>query len=196
MARRSYRANIAANKPRFTATSADRPATLREGAGAAMLAKVEVTLEGNHMRIERLTSSRVRSVGCFLAVCCVLAAAEVAAADYLGPVDVVASADGKRLFVACADAKQIVVVDVVSGKVIRKIAMPTEPTGILLGPKGTRLYVTCAAPKSTVVVMDAASGKTITSIPTGHTATGPAISPDGKTLYVCNRFDNEVAVID
>ena len=25
---------------------------------------------------------------------------------------------------------------------------------------------------------------------------GPAVSPDGKRLYVCNRFDNDVSVID
>jgi len=67
---------------------------------------------------------------------------------------------------------------------------------MVLGPGGTKLYVTCAAPKSTVLVLDAASGKEIASIPTGHTATAPAISPDGRTLYVCNRFDNAVAVID
>ncbi|MDE0838992.1 MAG: c-type cytochrome, partial [Kiritimatiellae bacterium] len=76
------------------------------------------------------------------------------------------------------------------------IRMPAPPTGIVLGPAGKKLYVTCAAPISTVVVLDVASGKEIASIPTGHTAMGPAISPDGKTLYVCNRFDNEVAVID
>ena len=148
------------------------------------------------MRTERFTSNRVRSVVYLLAICCTPTAVEVAAADYLGPVDLVASADGSRLFVACADAKQIAVVRIDSGKITRTIAMPAEPTGILLGPNGTRLYVTCAAPKSTVVVLDAASGKTIASITTGHTACGPVLSPDGKTLYVCNRFDNEVAVID
>ena len=132
-----------------------------------------------------------------LAVCGVIAVVPVAAADaYLGPVEVVASKDGKRLFVANADAKQVAVVDVPSGKVTRSIVMPAEPTGIALDPAGAKLYVTCAAPKSTIVVLDAASGKKIASIPTGHTATGPAISPDGKVLYVCNRFDNVVAVID
>ena len=39
------------------------------------------------------------------------------AGDWLGPNDVVASADGKRLMVACIDARQILAVDVASGKV-------------------------------------------------------------------------------
>ena len=34
------------------------------------------------------------------------------------------------------------------------------------------------------------------TIPAGHTAIGPAITPDGKRLYVCNRFNNNVSVID
>src|SRR5262249_40539536 len=33
-------------------------------------------------------------------------------------------------------------------------------------------------------------------IPAGHTAMAPVLSPDGKTLYVCNRFNNDVAVVD
>ena len=27
-------------------------------------------------------------------------------------------------------------------------------------------------------------------------AMGPVITPDGRRLYVCNRFDNDVSVID
>ncbi len=42
-----------------------------------------------------------------------------AAASDLGPVAVVASKDGKRLFVANTDARQVAVVDVASGKVTR-----------------------------------------------------------------------------
>jgi YVTN family beta-propeller protein len=30
----------------------------------------------------------------------------------------------------------------------------------------------------------------------GHSAMAPVVSPDGKTLYVCNRFNNDVSVID
>ena len=40
------------------------------------------------------------------------------------------------------------------------------------------------------------SGRVLDRIPAGHTAMGPAITPDAARLYVCNRFDNDVAVID
>ncbi len=131
-----------------------------------------------------------------LGLATLLAIPPAAGAEYLGPVAVIASKDGQRLFVANADAKQIAVVDAASGKVTQSIPMPAVPTGMVLSPDGTRVYVACAAPQSTVCVIDSDSGRMIDSIPVGHTAIGPAIAPDGTRLYVCNRFSNSVSVID
>jgi YVTN family beta-propeller protein len=133
------------------------------------------------------------------AICGTTALASVAfgeTKDYLGPCAVVVSQDAKTVYVANADAKQVAWVDVPGGSVTRRVAVPAEPTGLVLSPDGTRLIVTCAASRSTVVVLDATAGRVLTSIPAGHTAIGPAVSPDGKRLYVCNRFDNDVSVID
>jgi len=134
-------------------------------------------------------------------LCCV--SSEVPAFDEnldqaanLGPIAVAPARDGKNLYVAGANAKQILVVDAVGGKVARSIPMPAQPTGLVLSPAGATLYVTCAAPQGTVAVVDVNSAHVRKAIPVGHWPVGPAISPDGKTLYVCNRFDNNVAVID
>ena len=134
---------------------------------------------------------------CAFAVC--LAISPAAAAEpgkYLGPWDLVASPDGKSLFVLNVDAAQVAVVDVASSKVARTIALLAGPTGLAVSPDGATLYVTCATPQGTVSVIDAASGKAKGSIPVGHGATGPTVSPDGKRLYVCNRFNNNVALVD
>ena len=120
----------------------------------------------------------------------------VAAEGFLGPSAVVASPDGRTLFVANADAGQIAVVDLQRGKVLRSFPVPSKPTGLALSPDGSNLYATCAAGPSVVVVIDTASGKSSATIPVGHTATSPAVTPDGKRLFVCNRFDNDVSVID
>jgi len=135
---------------------------------------------------------------CLLAVCVLLAVPAVGAGatTYLGPTAVVASKDAKSLYVANAGARQVAVVDLSQGKVTRSIAVPAEPTGMVLSPDGSVLYVTCAAAKSKVCVVDVESGEVRESIPAGHTAMGPVVSPDGKKLYVCNRFDNNVLVID
>jgi YVTN family beta-propeller protein len=127
---------------------------------------------------------------------CLLAAPLAEAAGYLGPASVLVSKDGKALYVANLDAKQIAVVDPAAGKVVKTVAVPAEPAGMALSPDGATLYVTCAAPKSTVAVVDIAGGKIAASISVGHTATGLAVSPDGKRAWVCNRFNNDVSVID
>jgi YVTN family beta-propeller protein len=115
---------------------------------------------------------------------------------YLGPCSLAASRDGRMLYIAFADAKQIVFVNIRKGKVTHSVATPTRPTGLTLSPDGRELYVTCPATQSRVLVIDAESAKVKTTIRAGHTACGPTVTPDGKRLYVCNRFDNNVSVID
>jgi YVTN family beta-propeller protein len=115
---------------------------------------------------------------------------------YLGPCALAASADARTLYVACADARQVAWVALPGGEVLRRVAVPGEPSGVALSPDGTKLIVTCAAPNSVIVVLDAASGQILATIPAGHTAVGATLSPDGTRLYVCNRFENNVSVID
>ena len=124
------------------------------------------------------------------------AAAAGPPASYQGPSALAVSEDAQTLYVANSDSRQVVCVAAPTGEVTQRIAVPAEPTGLVLSPDQTKLIVTCAAPTSTVVVIDRLSGRMLAAIPTGHTATGAAVTPDGKRLYVCNRFNNDVAVID
>jgi YVTN family beta-propeller protein len=118
------------------------------------------------------------------------------AADYLGPNAVVASKDGRVLYVAAQDAGLILVLDVSSRQVAGSLPLPGKPTGLVLSPDGSKLYVTCGGARSVAVVIEIASGNTVATIPVGHTATGPSVAPDGKILCVANRFDNDVSIID
>jgi YVTN family beta-propeller protein len=104
--------------------------------------------------------------------------------------------DGTRLFIACATANEVAVFDVSSGTVTRHIAVPHTPSGLALSSDGARLYVTCAAPQSSIRVLDTASDKVLATLSAGHSATAPVLSPDGKTLFVCNRFNNDISLID
>lgn len=141
-----------------------------------------------------------------LALCLAVSTGTISAADtadqadqagtWLGPCALAASPDGKTLYVACADARQVAWVELPAGRVVRRVSVPAEPTGLALTPDGAQLIVACAAPHSTIVVLDAAAGNVRTSIPGGHTAGAPTVSPDGTRLYVCNRFTNDVSVID
>jgi YVTN family beta-propeller protein len=118
------------------------------------------------------------------------------AAGYIGPDAIVASRDGKTLYVTCKDFREIAVVDAALRNVIRKISLPAEPTGIALSPDETKLYVTCLGEKYAVCKLDIASSKITATLSGGIAAIGPVVSADGKRLYVCNRFENAVAAID
>jgi len=79
--------------------------------------------------------------------------APAVAGSYLGPDAVAASRDGKTLFIALADARQLALFDVAANKLARTIPLPAEPTALALSPDGKRLYITCGAVKSTVAVL-------------------------------------------
>jgi YVTN family beta-propeller protein len=115
---------------------------------------------------------------------------------YLGPIDVVKSADQQSLYVLLADAERIDVLDAQAHKVTRSIACPERPRGLAVSPDGATLYVSCGGSQGIVCVIDAASGEVRNTIPVGHTPSGLAVLPNGKQLYVCNRFNDDVSVID
>jgi YVTN family beta-propeller protein len=117
---------------------------------------------------------------------------------YVSPSALAATRDGKRLFIACATANTVATFDTASAKVTHSLKVDSCPLGLALSKDGSRLYVACAGPASTICVIDVATDRprVIQRIPAGHTAMAPVLSPDGKTLYVCNRFDNDVSIID
>jgi YVTN family beta-propeller protein len=150
------------------------------------------------MKNQRRGCPRLSGLCTAVAVCRVLVACPVSAADaprWLGPQTLAASPDGTRLMIACSDARRILAVDVATGKVTASIEVPAEPTGLVFDWTGERLYVTCAAPQSTVCAIDAGE-RIVARFAAGHTAIAPVVSPDGTRLYVCNRFDNDISVIE
>lgn len=117
-------------------------------------------------------------------------------AIWLSPAALVAAPDGKTLYIACATANRVQVVDLSTRQVTKSVTLPGSPSGLCLSPDGARLVVTCAAPASPICVVNTARGRITDKLVAGHTTTAPVISPDGKTLFVCNRFDDDVSVID
>ena len=107
-----------------------------------------------------------------------------------------ADRQGKTFYVAEATAKQVAVFDIAAGKVVKVISLPEQPSGLALAPDGLRLYVTAGGPKGKVYVIDLRTGRIIYSLSVGHTPNAPVVSPDSKILYVCNRFDNNVTVLN
>lgn len=114
----------------------------------------------------------------------------------LSPSALAASADGKTLYLAEATAARVAFFDTTTRTITGGVAVPGVPLGLALAGDGSRLFVTCAAPESTVCVIDPVKSEVVAKIATGHTTVAPVLSPDGRTLFVCNRFNNEVAFLD
>ena len=115
---------------------------------------------------------------------------------YFAPSAVVASGDGQDVFVAEYAANQVVQVDVVKGTVKRLIPLKLAPSGLFLDAKSGLLCVTLESPEGLVALVNSKTGKCEARIPVGNTPLAPVVSPDGKTLVVCNRFNNDVSLID
>ncbi|MFO0929323.1 MAG: hypothetical protein U0736_20240 [Gemmataceae bacterium] len=126
----------------------------------------------------------------------VQAAPAADAADDLGPVALAVDGDGRRLFVTCANAPRLFVVDLATGKVSRRIDLPHPAGGLTWDGSGKRLLVTTAAPEGAVCAVDVDRGTVAAGVPVGHTPTALAVSRDGRRAYVANRFNNDLSVVD
>ena len=117
------------------------------------------------------------------------------AGKYLSPATVVATPDGKKLYIAEFTANQVAEFDVATKKVSQTFKLGARPTGLAIAKDGKSLYVTSESIPGKVFKIDTKTGKTV-SFKTPHHTFAPSISKDGKTLYVCNRFKNMISAID
>lgn len=118
---------------------------------------------------------------------------------YLSPTALAASSDGKYVYIALQQMKQVAQFDCESKSIVKTFSLPNEPTGVAVAKDGETIYVTCASDRwstGIVCVVSTTTGKITKRIAAGHYARSPVLSPDGGTLYTCNWFDNDISVID
>jgi YVTN family beta-propeller protein len=70
-----------------------------------------------------------------------------------------------------------------------------KPVGVVISPRGDRVYVANGHGNS-VSVIDAATYREIATIPVGRRPWGIHISPDGSRVYTANGISGDVSVID
>jgi len=149
--------------------------------------------------MKRATSKRSACVTLVTAatlLAAVLCGTAPAAGTYQSPGAIVAAPDGQTLYAAECTGNAVAVINAADGTVARSIALPDPPGGLTLSPDGATLYVTGAVPEGTLRIVNAATGEVQGTITVGHTPVAPVLSPDGTTLFVCNRFNNDVSVVD
>jgi YVTN family beta-propeller protein len=126
----------------------------------------------------------------------VLASAASGKSKWLSPSNLGATPDGTTLFVTCATGDRVLMVDTSKRSVANSVDMPAPPTGLAVSADGKTLFVTCAGSQSRICVVDVLKARVTDTLPAGHTAMGPVLSPDGKFLFVCNRFEDDISVIN
>jgi YVTN family beta-propeller protein len=102
---------------------------------------------------------------------------------------------GKILFVSDKESEQILVYDIASGAVVRKMKIPFSPANIELLDE-SQMLVVGGGEEGTLVMVDIISGKILSSIETGHTPRDITILQSSAKTYVCNQFSNDVTVIN
>ena len=115
---------------------------------------------------------------------------------FLSPSVLAASGDGSTLYIAEKTARQIAVFDIASITVTSAIPVPAEPTGLALSPDDETLYVTCTDPWGVLCSISTSKKNIAWKMKVGYGACSPVVRGDGKRLYICNRFDNNISVID
>jgi YVTN family beta-propeller protein len=115
--------------------------------------------------------------------------------QYLSPINLTVSGDGKRLYVVAQESNSLLVVDAESNKVINKINVGLEPHSVILSKDGQKAYVSNEWADN-VSVINLSESKVTDTLKTGNGPAGLALSADGQALYVVNSFSSDVSVID
>jgi YVTN family beta-propeller protein len=114
---------------------------------------------------------------------------------YRTPVNLATSPDGSRLYVACTNSNQLLVVDPRAGTVLDEIAVGSRPQDVGVSPDGARLYVTNRFGCS-VSVIDAHARRVIAEVAVGDEPHGVLTDASGDTVYVLNTAEDSISVID
>ena len=90
------------------------------------------------------------------------------------PVGMVVSHDGKRLYTVTGRGKNLLELEISTGKVLRTVEVGPRPWGVALSPRGDVLY-TANGNSNDVSVVDAASFKVLSRIPAGDSPWGAIV---------------------
>ena len=111
------------------------------------------------------------------------------------PAHVVTSADGTLAFVTDSEMNSVLVIDLATRRVIRRIGTDAYPHGLRLSPDGRELYV-ANVKGGTVSVIDTGKLTETTRIRLGKGPVQVAFTADGKIVLASLNSENKVAIID
>jgi PQQ-dependent catabolism-associated beta-propeller protein len=106
----------------------------------------------------------------------------------------VASKNGKLLYVAVGNGNAIAIVDTATRKVLRSFATP-DPETFALSPDERTMFI-ANENDSLMSEIRVADGKVLRQVPVGGEPEGTAVSPDGKLVVQASETGSMAHVID
>jgi PQQ-dependent catabolism-associated beta-propeller protein len=110
------------------------------------------------------------------------------------PRGLVASRQGKTLYVAVGDANRIAIVDTSTRKMLRSIST-LDPETFALSPDEKRIFI-ANENDSLMSEIRASDGKLLRQVPVGGEPEGTAMSPDGRLVVQASETGSMAHVID
>lgn len=113
------------------------------------------------------------------------------------PVHMVASPDGRYVFVTNFSGSSVSVVDTTTWKLAGSIPTPAAPHSIVLSPDGRFAYVACYL-GAAIAILDIARRTIVGTItlPAQARPYGLMISRDGRYLYTSDNFSSQLYTVD
>ncbi len=111
------------------------------------------------------------------------------------PRGIIASPDGKEVYVAAGDGDIMDVIDTEKLEVTRELDSGPDPELMAVDPQGGTLYI-ANEDDSMVTVMDVKSGDVLEEVPVGVEPEGVGVSPDSKYTVATSESTSMAHVID
>jgi len=92
------------------------------------------------------------------------------------PVGMVVSHDGKRLYTVTGRGRNLLDIDITTGKVLRTVEVGQRPWGVALSPSGDLLY-TANGSSNDVSIVDTANFNVVAKLPVGDSPWGAIVVP-------------------
>ena len=111
------------------------------------------------------------------------------------PHGIVASHDGRTLFITLEVSNEVIKVDVATHEILARVEVGTVPNEPTLSADGRYLFVPLRGEGGTDIV-DTQTMTLVKSLATGAGSHNAYTSPDGRLVYSTSMGDNQISVID
>jgi YVTN family beta-propeller protein len=116
-------------------------------------------------------------------------------ADYYSPFNLAVSRLGDRLYIVAQEADELLIVDALNNKVLKKVKVGRYPHSVVIDSENKMAYVSNEWADN-VSVVDLVKAAVVDTLKTGDGPAGLALSADGKFLYVVNSFSSDISILD